>query len=109
MKRTKVGNFCIENSILLDDLLKIRQTRIGFGDIHPSISMLDDILAYEIDDENLFKKISQGKSFKIDTNLFLQDSLNFDDRATIFLTYKKNVLSFGKFDGCLFKPRKVLT
>ena len=33
LKRTKVGKFCLENSILLDDLLKIRQTRIGFREI----------------------------------------------------------------------------
>ena len=108
LKRTKVGKFCIENSILLDDLLKIRQTRIGFRDIHPSISMLDDILACEIDDEKLLKDISQGKSVKIDRNLFFQDSLKFNERTTFFLTHKNNVLSFGKFDGNLFKPQKVL-
>ena len=28
------------------------------------------------------------------------------DRA--YLTYKKDVLSFGKYDGCFFKPQKVL-
>ena len=108
LKRTKVGKFCLENSILLDDLLKIRQRISGFKEIYPSVSMLDDILAYEIGDENLIKEISQGKSVKIDTNQFYQDSTNLDDRTTVFLTYKKNVLSFGKFDGCLFKPQKVL-
>ena len=108
LKRTKVGKFCLKNSILLDDLLKIRQTHLGFREIHPSISMLDDILAHEIDDEDLIKEISQGKSVKIDTNLFLQNSLNLNDKVTLFLTYKKNVLAFGKFDGNLFKPQKVL-
>ena len=108
LKRTKVGKFCIENSILLDDLLKIRQTRIGFRDIHPSISMLDDILACEIDDEKLIKEVSQGKSVKINTNFFLKDSLNLNERSIVFLTNNKSVLSFGKFDGNLFKPKKVL-
>ena len=108
LKRTKVGKFCLENSILLDDLLKIGQTRLGFREIHSSISMLDDILAYEIDDEKLIKEISQGKSVKIDTNLFLKDSLNLGGRSIVFLTNKKNVLSFGDLDGSLFKPQKVL-
>ena len=108
LKRTKVGKFCLENSILLDDLLKIGQTRLGFREIQSSVSMLDDILAYEIDDEKLIKEISQGKSVKIDTNLFLKDSLNLGGRSIVFLTNKKNVLSFGELDGSLFKPQKVL-
>ena len=76
LKRTKVGKFCLKNSILLDDLLKIGQTHLEFSDIHPSMSMLDDILAHEIDDEVLIKEISQGRSFKIDTNHFFRNSLN---------------------------------
>ena len=108
LKRTKVGKFCIENSILLDDLLKIRQTHIGFRVIHPSMTMLDDILACEIDDEKLMKKVSQGKSFKIDSSFFIKDSLNLNERSIVFLTNKKNILSFGKYDGNLFKPQKVL-
>jgi len=108
LKRTKVGKFSLENSILLDDLLKIGQRQIGFREIHSSISMLDDILAYEIDDESLVKEISLGKSVKIDTDLFSQDALNLNEKTIIFLTYKDNVLSFGKFKGNLFKPEKVL-
>ena len=108
LKRTKVGQFCLKNSILLDDLLKIRQTHFGFREIHSSISMLDDILAYEIEDEKLIKEISQGKSIKINPNLFLKDSLNLNERSIVFLTNNKNVLSFGKLDGNLFEPQKVL-
>ncbi len=108
LKRTKVGKFCLENSILLDDLLKIRHTHIGFREIHSSISMLDDILAYEIGDEKLIKEVSQGKSVKIDSNLFLKDSLDLNERSIVFLTNNNNVLSFGKFNGNLFKPQKVL-
>jgi tRNA pseudouridine55 synthase len=108
LKRTKDGKFCLENSILLDDLLKIGQTRLGFREIHTSVSMLDDILAYEIDDERQIKEISQGKSVKIDINLFLKDSLNLGGRSIVFLTNKKNILSFGELNGSLFKPQKVL-
>ena len=70
--------------------------------------MLDDILAHEIDDENLIQKISQGKSVKIDTNLFFRKTLNLNESTIVFLTFKNNVVSFGKLDGCLFKPQKVL-
>ena len=90
LKRTKVGKFCLENSILLDDLLKIGQTRLGFREIHSSVSMLDDILAYEIDDEKLIKEISQGKSVKIDTNLFLKDSLDEDIKSGCALDWLRN-------------------
>ena len=51
--------------------------------------MLDDILAYEIDDEKLIKEISQGKSVKIDTSIFFKDSLNLSERSIIFLTKKQ--------------------
>ena len=108
LKRTQVGKFNINNANLLDDLLKIRQTLTEFNCIHSSVSMLDDILAVEIDDENLIQQISQGKSVKIDSNLFSQKTLNLDEKITVFLTCKKNVLSFGKLAGCLFKPQKVL-
>ncbi len=108
LKRTKVGKFDIQDAILLDDLLKIRQMQNGFREIHPSISMLDDILAYEIDDENLIKNISHGKSVKIDKDLFYQTSLNIKERTLVFLTKNDQVLSYGKFDGNLFVPSKVL-
>ena len=108
LKRTKVGKFLLNNSILLDDLLKISQRQFGFREIHPSITMLDDILAYEVDDENLINEISQGKIVKIKTNNFAKKSLNSNESLKIFLTYKNSVLSFGKLDGNLFKPKKVL-
>ena len=108
LKRTKVGKFSTKNSILLDDLLKIRQTLSEFREIQPSISMLDDILAYEIDDEKLIKEISNGKTVRINEFNFFSDSLNLNDKKTIFLTFRKNVLSFGKLEGNMFVPQKVL-
>ena len=78
LKRTKVGKFGIKDAILLDDLLKIRQRQLGFREIQPSISMLDDILAYEIDDENSIEKISQGNFIKIKLiNLYRLSIRNF--------------------------------
>ena len=108
LKRIKVGKFDIKNAILLDDLLKIRQTLQGFRGFYSSVSMLDDILAYEIDDEKEITFLSQGKSITIDINKLLNPSLSSIDRKIIFLTNKGSILSFGKLDGNLFKPIKVL-
>ena len=108
LKRTKVGKFGLNNANLLDDLLKIRQRLSEFKGFHTSLSMLDDILAYEIDDEKNKLCISQGKSININVNKINNPLLNSIDRKIIFLTYKENVISFGKLYGNLFKPDKVL-
>ena len=108
LKRTKVGKFISKNSNLLDDLLKIGQTLSEYKDFHTSISMLDDILAYEIDDENNKISISQGKSINLNVNNLINPTLNSTDRKIVFLTDKGNVFSFGKLNGDLFKPDKVL-
>ena len=108
LKRTKVGKFGLNNANLLDDLLKIRQRLFEFKGFHTSLSMLDDILAYEIDDEKNKLCISQGKSININVNQINNPLLSSTDRKIIFLTYKENVISFGKLYGDLFKPDKVL-
>ena len=108
LKRTKVGKFNINNANLLDDLLKIGQRLHEFRGFHSSVSMLDDILAYEVDDEESKLKLSHGKEINININLLNNPPLNLLDRKVIFLTNKGSVLSFGKLDGDLFKPDKVL-
>ena len=108
LKRTKVGKFNINNANLLDDLLKIRQRLHEFRGFHSSVSMLDDILAYEVDDEESKLNLSHGKAINININLLNNPPLNLFDRKVIFLTNKGSVLSFGKLDGDLFKPDKVL-
>ena len=108
LKRTKVGKFTSKNSNLLDDLLKIRQTLSEFKGFHTSISMLDDILAYEIDGENNKISVSQGKSINLNVNNLINPTLNSTDRKIVFLTDKGRVFSFGKLYGDLFKPDKVL-
>jgi hypothetical protein len=52
-----VVKFTIKNSILLDDLLKMSEMASGIKGFPPSISMLDDILAFELDivDGDIFK------------------------------------------------------
>ena len=106
LKRTKVGKFNKKNANLLDDLLKIGQTLTEFKGFHTSVSMLDDILAYEIDSEKNILSISQGKSINVST--FIDPLLNLDDRKIVFLTDRGKVLAFGKLIGDLFKPDKVL-
>ena len=108
LKRTKVGKFNINNANLLDDLLKIGQRLHEFRGFHSSVSMLDDILAYEVDDEKSKFNLSHGKAINININLLNNPPLNLFDRKVIFLTNKGSVLSFGKLDGDLFKPNKVL-
>ena len=108
LKRTKVGKFNINNANLLDDLLKIGQRLHEFRGFHSSVSMLDDILAYEVDDEESKLNLSHGKAINININFLNNPPLNLLDRKVIFLTNKGSVLSFGKLDGDLFKPDKVL-
>ena len=108
LKRTQVGKFNINNTNLLDDLLKIGQRLHEFRGFHSSVSMLDDILAYEVDDEESKLNLSHGKEINININLLNNPPLNLLDRKVIFLTNKGSVLSFGKLDGDLFKPDKVL-
>jgi len=108
LKRTKVGNFSTNTSILLDDLLKIGQTLQEFNCIHSSVSMLDDILAYEIESKEDFSNLSLGKSIYIDLDKLTKPILNSFDENYIFLSNKGNVISYGRLNGNLFKPKKIM-
>ena len=108
LKRTKVGKFELFNSNLLDDVLKIGQRLSEFRGFHKSTSMLDDILAYEIDEEKIRNYISQGKMIKVNFNQFINPLLDLSEEKNIFLTENGNVISIGKLNGDLFKPKKVL-
>ena len=107
LKRTKVGNFVDKTSILLDDLLKIGQREFEFNYIHSSISMLDDILAYEIKEKTDLIDLSLGKAIFINHKL-INKPLNSDKKELVFLSYRGSVVSFGKLRGDLFQPNKVL-
>ena len=108
LKRIKVGKFEAKNANLLDDLLNIRQRLFEFKGFHSSSCMLDDILAYEIDDEKDITSISQGKSIKLDIKKLIKTPLDLTEEKIIFLTVRNNIVSFGKLSGDLFKPNKVL-
>ena len=109
LKRTKVGNFMDKTSILLDDLLKIGQSEFEFNCIHSSISMLDDILAYEIEEKKDLDELSLGKSIFVNNYKLIKKPLNSDKKELVFLSYRGNIISFGKLSGDLFQPNKVLT
>ena len=108
LKRTKVGLFSINNSILLDDLLKISQTLQEINCFHSSVSMLDDILAYEIESEEEVENLSLGKSIYINLDKLAKLQLSLDNNNLLFLSKNEKVISYGKLDGNLFKPKKIL-
>ena len=108
LKRSKVGKFSEKNSILLDDLLKIGQTHEEINCISTSISMLDDILAYEIEEKLDIENLSFGRSIKIDERKIINPSSINLDKKNIFLFKKGDIVSIGKLDGNLFKPNKIL-
>ena len=108
LKRTKVGNFDDKTSILLDDLLKIGQSEFEFNCIHSSISMLDDILAYEVEEKKDLNNLSLGKSIFINKKQLIKKPLSSDKEELVFLSNKGNIISFGKLSEDLFKPNKVL-
>ena len=61
-----------------------------------------------LNDEKNLTSISRGKLIKINLDNLINPTLNFSDGKIVFLTDKGRVLSFGKLDGDLFKPNKVL-
>ena len=108
LERIKVGHFDKKSSILLDDLLKIGQRQMEINCVKSTISMLDDILAYEIVEQNDIKNLSFGRSIKINENLLKNSHSRNTDKNTIFLSHNGNVISIGKLVGNLFKPNKIL-
>ena len=108
LKRLKVGKFSEKTSILLDDLLKIGQRHKEINCIFPTISMLDDILAYEIEEKLDIENLSFGRSIKIDEKKIKNFSSINLDKKNIFLFKKGDIVSIGKLDGNLFIPNKIL-
>ena len=109
IKRTEVGNFNYKTSILLDDLLKIGQSEFEFNFIYSSTSMLDDILAYEVEKESDLFDLSLGKKIFVNKKKLIKRPLSSDNKALVFLSNKGNIVSFGELIGDLFQPHKVLT
>ena len=108
LERVKVGNFTKETSILLDDLLKIGERLDDFNYIKTSVSMLDDILAYEIADKKDLNELSFGRPIKIKEEYIKNSSSKPVDKKNVFLSNNGNIVSIGKLEGNLFKPNKIL-
>ena len=105
LKRTKVGNFVTSSSILLDDLVKIGNTQELINCVIPSISVLDDILAYEIDNEEDINNLSLGRTINLDK---FNSKYSFKKNKLIFLSNNGDIISIGKLVGNLFIPNKIL-
>jgi len=106
LKRSKVGKFKEKNSILLDDLLKISQMSQRIKGFYPSIFMLDDIPALEVDKDEILQDIYHGKKVKI--NFFnFTNSLNQKEKNTYIVKKKDYVVSIGEIYEDYFKPKKV--
>lgn len=108
LKRTRVGKFSLDRSILLDDLMKIGQRLSEFNYVLSSASMLDDILAIEIEDINYFDQLSLGKSIILKENDLYKSKQVVKKNKTVFLSRNGNIISYGKLNGNLFRPNKVL-
>jgi len=78
----------------------------GIKGFHPSLSMLDDILAFEIDDEKILEDISYGRAVKINKQ-DIPEPLKLDDNKIYLLKNEDTIVSLGKFDGNIFKPKRV--
>ena len=72
---------------------------------HSSISMLDDILAFEIDEE-IIKDVSKGRNIEIKRIKDFKD-FNYLKDNFYFLTNNNSLVSLGIIEGKYFKPRKV--
>ena len=70
--------------------------------------MLDDILAYNIEDKKDLLNLSFGKSIVIRKKQLIKSPIDSDKKQIVFLSNKGKIISFGKFIGNLFKPNKVL-
>ena len=107
LKRIKVGKFNQKNSILLDDLLKMSEMAHGIKGFHSSISVLDDIPAFEIENKEMLDDISHGNKVRIDNNSDV-NSLIQGSKNIYFAINNGKIISLGKRDGNFFKPTKVL-
>ncbi len=108
LERTKVGKFTKKTSILLDDLVKISQRLTDINCFKSSISMLDDILAYEIENDKDLRDLSFGRSIIIDGKKNFNKAPSSIGDKIVFLSYQGDIVSIGKLVGNLFKPNKIL-
>jgi len=65
-------------------------------------------LAYEIESEEEFTDLSLGKPIYINLNKLAKPRLSSFDNNFVFLSKNEKIVSYGKLDGNLFKPKKIL-
>jgi len=106
LERLEVGIFRLNNTILLDDLLKISHLSSRINGFFYSAVVLDDIPALTVKDEEI-SDISMGK--KIDISYLNQKSLNvFHSAEIIYAKANNNLVALGRVKDNFFEPKKVL-
>ena len=106
LERLEVGFFTLNNTILLDDLLKISHLSSRINGFFNSAVVLDDIPALTVKDEEI-SNISMGR--KIDISHLNQKLLNIFHSAEIIYTQaNNNLIALGKVKDNFFEPKKVL-
>ena len=105
LERTKVGIFTKNNTILLDDLLKISHLSSAIKGFYHISKVLDDIPALEVNDAEVLS-IRMGK--KVDISFL---SKNFYEKLNLekFVCIKNNneLVALGHVQNNFFKPKKV--
>ena len=108
LKRQEVGIFNEKNSILLDDLLKIRHLSPEIKGYFKSTVMLDDIPAFNVNDKEI-SEIQKGKEISI-SNLehSFSNEIKTKTKTLVYAQKNKEVVALGYIENNFFKPKKVL-
>ena len=105
LERTKVGIFTKNNTILLDDLIKISHLSSAIKGFYHISKVLDDIPALEVNNAEVLS-IKMGK--KVDIS-FLSKSfykkLNLEE--FVYLKNNDELVALGHVQNNFFKPKKV--
>ena len=70
------------------------------------MSVLDDVPAFEVNNDEMLESISYGRKIRVDN--FLTNPLFLSNKKKIFATSKGKIISLGVIDGVFFTPKKVL-
>jgi tRNA pseudouridine55 synthase len=98
LRRTKLGNFSIDQGILLDNLLKLVHTLEPIDKFMSVEIALDDILAIDISESEMHS-LRQGKSIICEHNM-LEDGV-------IKALYNDKLIALGEYQAGYFKPNRV--
>lgn len=105
LERTKVGIFTKNNTILLDDLIKISHLSSAIKGFYHISKVLDDIPALEVNNAEVLS-IKMGK--KVDISFLSKNfykKLNLEE--FVYLKNNDELVALGHVQNNFFKPKKV--